>query len=291
MHTYPTPLLYVIHNMKPYSQPQIYTDIYSYAKIYPQLTRLFIYDTPLTVRTTGFEERDRKLKGPINKNPSSPIESMRRTKTTIADLTLCNQFDLFATFTFSKDRQNVELLKKRMSTWLKNQKKIHGKFQYLIVPEYHKDGKSIHFHALLKNYNGNLIKAKTKHKNRNVYNITSYNSGFSTAKKIDNHNKVSSYIRKYITKEMPKFEGKKRYWLSTGLIRPYKIPNPIYTKEDLKQFDLKYSFENVSVYEKPYCRKNNNKQNLPTSRETDNIPTLTKQETIWRTPLPTLTRS
>jgi len=221
---------------------QIYTQAHSYIKYYPHKTILISYDTPRPVRIRGYEQTNKV--SIVRSGNIRPIEdSIRRTKVTISDLIICNNFDLFCTFTFDpkkcKDRNDPIELKNKMSKWLNNQREIHGSFDYLIVPEFHKDGKAIHFHALLKNYKGKLTKSTVKNPSREIFNIFSYRSGYSTAVKIDkNIEKVGSYVKKYITKDMPLFPGKKRYWCSTGLVRPITDINPTidpFTKQDFVQ--------------------------------------------------------
>lgn len=189
-------------------------------KKYPNYTKVLVYASEFEKKIDGFELQDSVPAGTTRGSGGDTARSLRRTKTTLQDLTICNEFDLFATFTFNKNRQDIEKCKTKMSNWLHSQQKKYGKFQYLIVPEFHKDGKSLHFHALLKNYRGVLKDSGKIKQTRKIYNIKSYRSGFSTAVKIDDHAKVSSYIRKYITKEMPQFENKQRYWCSVGLLRP-----------------------------------------------------------------------
>jgi hypothetical protein len=239
--------------MPPKPEYLIFSEVTSYLKIYPKFSRLYQYDQPIKVRTPGYEPRiPKKPSCLLTTNPLSHLDSLRRTKTTITDLTLANDFDLFVTFTFDPkkvNRQNPDECKAKMSKWLKNQREIRGHFAYIIVPEYHKDGKSLHFHALLKNYSGRLTKTAKKVKNRPVYNIKSYQLGFSTAVKIDNIAKVSSYIKKYITKEMPEFSGKKRYWASTGLIRPVILKDPTLKPNPLRKTTTLYRFKNLTVYE------------------------------------------
>ena len=160
--------------------------------------------------------------------------SLMRSKTRITDYTLANNFDLFTTFTF--DPQKVDSLdfqyaKSKMSNWLKIQKRSSPDLKYLIVAELHKESGRIHFHALLKNFTGELKLAYNKNntvkiKNgRKIYNIGNYKWGWSTAVKIDNIEKVSSYIQKYITKDMLKITNKKRYWTSRNLVKPQKTYN------------------------------------------------------------------
>lgn len=211
-------------------QHDIYHLVDSYVKIYPNFTKLYVFKSPVKVRISGYEEQNKSQANATDKkgfeNPVADIVSVQRTKTHISDLVLCNDFTLFATFTFKSDRQDIKKCKRKMSNWLHSQQKLHGKFKYLIIPEFHKDKKSIHFHALINGYKGRLKKTGIKLRGREVYNLLGYRSGFSTVVKIDEVDKVSSYVKKYITKDMPHFSGKKRYWHSTGLIMPVKIQNP-----------------------------------------------------------------
>jgi len=212
--------------IKVYSREATLTKVHNFAKIYPEHVRLYKFSTPQLRQIDGFEP----MQSPVHAPRVTGITidnflecSLKRTKRTIADLVLCNKFDMFATFTFDpkkvKDRLDPDCCKTVMQTWLSNQRKIHGKFDYLIVPEFHKKG-GLHFHALLKNYNGKLTDSGKKKHGRKIYNIASYKSGFSTVVFVDHVGKVSSYVRKYITKDMPRFSNKKRYWCSTGLQRP-----------------------------------------------------------------------
>ena len=174
----------------------------SVTKVYPTLIKHYVYKEAILQRVQGFTPAEVIPKRNDNNPIASDIyfeESIRRTKTVISDLVLSNQFEHFATFTFAKDRQNIIKSKQKMSDWLSSQRKIHGHFDYLIVPEFHKDGKSLHFHALLQGYKGNLHLTNKKIGGRPVYNITSYKKGFSTLVVIDNQEKVSSYVKKYIT--------------------------------------------------------------------------------------------
>ncbi len=233
----------------PVHEYETYGLVNAYSKEYPSFTRLITYDSSIKVRTSGYElrleEPNRIRVG--SANPLALIDSIRRTKKEIADITLCNNFELFATFTFAADRQNVDKCKSKMSKWLKNQRELHGKFSYLIVPEFHKDGKSLHYHALLKNYKGKLNFSGVTQNNKKVYHIKSYRLGFTNVTHIQDINKVAHYIRKYVTKDMPKFPGKKRYWCSTGLTRPIVTTNPSIDPFTLKQFVEVYRHKQLAI--------------------------------------------
>jgi len=236
--------------MPPVPEYQIYQEVKEYIKQYPTFSRLIQYDQPIKQRISGYEPRHKVYNSKSYNSDYYHPDSIRRTKTTISDLILSNKFDLFCTFTFDPkkvDRYNPDTVKKVMSKWLNNQRDLHGQLDYLIVPEFHKDGKAIHFHALIKNFKGKLKDTGKLRKQRPIYNITSFRSGYSTAVPIDNIEKVSSYVKKYITKDMPLFSGKKRYWCSTNLIRPYTIPNPII--DNYNDYTQVYTLENLTVSE------------------------------------------
>lgn len=165
--------------------------------------------------------------------------AVRRAKSIIRDVILCNPFELWATFTFNPektDRYNIQLCKKQMMNWLKNQQYKNGKFEYLIVPEYHKDG-ALHFHALIKNYTGALEPAtddktgkQIKQRGRKVFRFPGYTLGFTNVKQIEatpeSYSTLATYISKYVTKDMLNEPGKKRYWHSKQLEMPRVEYNP-----------------------------------------------------------------
>lgn len=231
--------------------------VYSVAKVYPDTLKVIFYSTPRIMLQQGLETQKQTTTKKTNRKPSvqARIDSIRRTKTAISDIVLCNDFDLFCTFTFKKDRENIDFSKRKMSDWLRDQRKKLGKFDYIIVPEFHKDGKAIHFHALLKGYTGKLHKTNIFQKGRQVYNITSYKKGYTTAVFIDNKQKVSSYIRKYITKDMPTFSGKKRYWTSKNLVRPNLIRNPAIENIKEKQIISSFTIKDFTIITYSYNMK------------------------------------
>lgn len=210
------------------------------ATYYPAFVRVFIPNEPYMKDPEGFEKpvtSGTSLKLTPDELYETDIErSIRRTRKKIKDYVLCNEFDLFVTFTFRDDRYDVARCKTRMAGWLKNQRARTGKFNYLIVSEFHKD-KALHFHALLGNYAGKLKPSINPNTGEQlsqgrhlVYELPSYTLGFTNVKKIesdkDSQTKVGFYIQKYITKDMPLFFGKNRYWASKGLVLPVEEDNP-----------------------------------------------------------------
>jgi hypothetical protein len=198
--------------------------VYSQKTTYPKFVRFYFPNTPILKLKPGMEAKIKpalKISGVEN----DLKRSIRRTQRRLQDYTLCNPFDLFATFTFAENRYDIEVCKQRMSDWLKNQRKRKGKFSYVIVPEFHHD-KALHFHGLFNNYKGELIDTGIRQKGKDVYNFKSYTLGWSTVTKIESQERTSSYVRKYITKDMPRLFGENRYWASSGLKLPITEDNP-----------------------------------------------------------------
>ncbi|MFZ2836172.1 MAG: hypothetical protein WAZ21_02535 [Candidatus Saccharimonadales bacterium] len=241
-----------------------YKTIENTQKIYPSHAKVVVYKQSFRVPIGEKEQKTKKEKNTeMLTDQMKQIlinRSLKRTKEVIKDIILCNNFDYFCTFTFKDHRNDVDVCKARMHYWLQSQQKKYGNFDYLIVPEYHEDGVSIHFHALFNDYAGRLspaINPKTQEpvvgrNDKQVYNLSGWASGFSTAIEItntsDDRAKVSNYVSKYITKEMPLFSGKKRYWCSKGLVRPIKSNNvdlqPYLVDENVEVFDT----EDYTVY-------------------------------------------
>jgi hypothetical protein len=99
--------------------------------------------------------------------------------------------------------------------------------------ELHKDG-APHFHSLWADYPGKMKFWHYDEKDgRKLYNVVSYRKGWSTAKRIYDISGASSYVRKYIMKDMPVFPGKKRYWPSRNLNRPIITQDESFAQEIL----------------------------------------------------------
>ncbi len=194
--------------------------VFNSVKEYPKMIKICIYREPFAV---SHNPRPKK-----RSNSETSFSSVMRTRTALEDLCICNNFELFCTFTFDPSRYNSKNLldcRRYMNTWLHNAKFRHSRhLEYLVVPELHKSG-AIHFHALLRGYEGQLKDSKHTQHGRKVYNIPHWHFGFSTCCKIDNQDAVSRYIRKYITKDMLLLPGKKRYFCSQRLNRPIKSTN------------------------------------------------------------------
>lgn len=230
----------------PKSIAEISYEVKSIATHFPEFIRVYTPFIPIRKLDKSYTPLRPLLKSKRDSSSTSNEDnierSLRRTKQTIQYYVLCNSFELFATFTIKADRQNIPHSKQKIMNWLKNQRNRHGRFTYLVVPEFHKDGRSLHFHALIRGYKGKLKKASNpktgkvlKQKGRIVYQFVGYRSGFNNVVKIgkdfESQAKVGSYIRKYITKEMPLVFGQNRYFASHDLKRPRIEENPLWADD------------------------------------------------------------
>lgn len=157
----------------------------------------------------------------------SNIVSLKRTKETIYSLARANKWDMFITLTFNPNlvnRTNYDEITEKLHIFLKKVKQSYApELVYLLIPELHKDGKSYHFHGLLKNL-GKLNFTNSNHITKNgqtVYHWDDYYLGFSDCILVNNSGAISGYITKYITKELCAVtKNKKRYWCSKNITRP-----------------------------------------------------------------------
>lgn len=154
-------------------------------------------------------------------------DSHRRTVNKIHDLARCENWTMFYTLTFSPDvvdRQDFGACMKKARKWFDNVKQRKAPdMKYLLIPELHKDKCSWHIHGLVCNDSGvSYVDSGLKDDcGRTIYNVEKYNFGWSTATKIDDTHKISSYVLKYITKDLcERSLGQRRYFRSNNLQKP-----------------------------------------------------------------------
>lgn len=228
-------------------------------KIYPDGSRkLTVYNTPKVVFDTGTSSDVISAKN--EKNTFTDLELLEireaerlnkfyQVRTKIKDYCLSNDFNYFWTLTFSEDRYNDSFAYEKLSKWLKKMKRKYGHFQYIFIPERHRDG-AIHFHGVTCDFSGSIVDSGVKHRGHIVYNATDWNYGYSTLSKIRNRQKCASYVTKYVTKDLlntPVLKGKKKYWSSKGLLLPEVVYSP-YDLSEGRESDWVSNDGRVSVY-------------------------------------------
>lgn len=214
-------------------------------KEYPEMFKIVVYKEPKVFIKT---DKVKRSKDSVPESYVPQVSSLQRTKSVIRDIVLCNDFELFCTFTFDpKKVDSFNLLSAWgvMSRWLHHQRNLsleRGKnFKYLIIPERHKSGRW-HFHALISGYSSTLKASNcvTPSLHR-VYNLTSFRSGFTTAVYIDSKEGVSNYVTKYITKDFVTTFNQRRFFCSRNLVRPAKSTNSRVLSFSLPLFRRKVS--------------------------------------------------
>lgn len=189
----------------------------------------FRYSGNMIERQIDIEDEITRQQLPKQSERDKAKENKSRAVQKVYDYAKCNDFTWFCTFTldpkicdsFDYDIASKELAKFRK--WLSREQ-----IQYIFVPEQHKSG-AWHFHGLLADglQLKQAVNAKTGEVIPEVYNILNYHSGFTTATKIKDKNRINTYITKYLTKEMSVPSGRKRYWCSTGLSLPKEVKDYI----------------------------------------------------------------
>ena len=175
--------------------------------------------------TTDFTDRSK----------DNQARSLRRSMQSIYEIARANNFDYFATFTFSQlYRYDYDTCKEKFVKWLKNFKarKCSG-IEWLCVPERHKDG-AWHFHAM---FQGDLSAHLVAGVHAGRYIISAYRLGINELEPIRDSNRCASYITKYITKDLAlSLKNCRRYFYSKGLKKPsYK---EMYLGDDVDMFDF-----------------------------------------------------
>ena len=166
---------------------------------------------------------DNQIKETSNINTQKLANNLARARTKINELALCNPWDYFVTLTIDKskyDRYNLKIYYHDFAEFIHNLNKHRSKenkIKYLLIPEMHKDG-AWHMHGLFHglhdddlcvNKNGYLSWEKYEKK-----------FGYISLGYVKDKDKVSSYIVKYITKDVGKNVtelGCHLYYASKGL--------------------------------------------------------------------------
>ena len=147
-------------------------------------------------------------------------ESRKRSKNMILEYARANNWEWFITLTFNPDMvdsYNYDLCYKRVSKYFNNlRSRKCPNLKYLLVPEQHPTSGRWHFHGLISNVHEFSL-GITKYKGC-IYHIDGFKYGFTTATKVKDTKRVSSYISKYITKEVADLTvGRNRYIKSNNL--------------------------------------------------------------------------
>lgn len=156
--------------------------------------------------------------------------SLSATKNRIYKIARSNMWDWFITLTFDRartDSSEYNMIVHRLTKFCNNlQQRKCPDLKYLIVPELHADKKHYHFHGLLANADNMRFaySGKNDKSGNPIYNILDWSWGFTTATRIKDSARASSYITKYITKDTESvIKEKNRYYCSRNVERAEEI--------------------------------------------------------------------
>lgn len=169
-----------------------------YLKEFPDYYELTIVNS---VRESGWEEDNPSQKVSVPSD-SKQRRHLQRAKNKIFELSYCNEWDWFFTGTLDQAKQSRDDLKrfrKRFSDWIRQMNHRGGDIQYLIIPELHADMTNWHCHGLLRGIPENQIQTINGKLSWIRYADV---FGFNDLQVIRNHEAVSKYLTKYITKSI-----------------------------------------------------------------------------------------
>ena len=187
-------------------------------------------------------------KAPAEHSDVKLAASISRTKRSILELALCNDWDYFITMTLDEEKRNrfdLESWHKSFQEFLKyRRKRDHLNISYLLVPEQHGDG-AWHCHGLIRGVmpldlipfsnmdkagylskDGKRLPRKLRESDYLNWRDFQNSFGFCSLGRLVNCDAVSFYITKYITKDLARCVstcGKHMYWASKKLNRPVKF--------------------------------------------------------------------
>ncbi len=205
---------------------------------YPSGNHVTFFKKTVTRKEKDIEDKNIKQKNTnftkvyVDENRTQEAEehsksvSLSASKNRIYNIARSNRWEWFITLTFdrnSNDSSDYEIVTRRLHIFLNNlQKRKCSDMKYLIVPELHADKEHYHFHGLLSNVD-NLrfcFSGKFDKKENPIFNILDWSYGFTTATQVKDTNRASSYITKYVTKDIDmKLKNKKRYMCSKNIDR------------------------------------------------------------------------
>lgn len=181
---------------------------------------------------------------PVERAP----EHISRARSRLRELALCNDWDFFVTLTLNpdkNDRSSLSSFKQKFNQLLKDYAKKYGvRPSYVFVPEQHKDGISWHMHGLMSG-----LSPQSLQKNEHGYLDIPYfrqRLGFLSLSKVRNHQKVASYITKYITKSLSatSFEAGEHMFIASNGLKGKEL---IFSGE--LEFPWQWCNDYVAIYE------------------------------------------
>lgn len=237
--------------------------LYLYEKENEIINPTCVYVDDLTgIEYYDYEYSEKEHEIIKKENPEKLANSISRSRSTIYELALCNDWDYFCTFTIDKtkyDRYDLKKWHKDFTQKIRDlNKKYKCKIQYLLIPEQHKDG-AWHMHGFLSGMPDQELRAFGREeklplyildkviRGEEIYSWITYQNkfGFCDIEPIKDINKASAYITKYVSKSLAESITELNahtYYASKGLKRAEEVQRGFLTNDE--QYGIKFEFEN-----------------------------------------------
>lgn len=255
--------------MLPLKRPQIKkraTYIHDIATLKKYRENYYRITLHRAIRRSEYEAEDTENNQGLRKTNAAENEnklgnSLSRTRSTIFELAMCNNWEWFVTLTLNPekyDRTDLHQYRAKLSTWIRNYNRLHKTtIKYLLIPEVHSDKKSYHMHGLIMGLpEDHLHEFREEEKlplkilmeivrGHRIYSWPAYEKafGYITVSKIKSMESVSKYITKYITKELYNTQialNNHLYYCSKGLRRAEIIREGPLTREIEEDYSNEY---------------------------------------------------
>lgn len=164
-------------------------------------------------------QQEKGEKGTVN--DEKIMCNIARARSKIFEYSMCNAWTYFVTLTFDRkkiDRYDLPLIQKTFYKWLSNyNSRNKTQIKYLLIPEQHKDG-AWHMHGFFEG-----IPPRDLIENAHGYlDWPAYfkKFGYISLEPVRDKNRASSYITKYVSKDMAESNqkvGAHLYYCSKGL--------------------------------------------------------------------------
>lgn len=218
------------------------------------------YNRSIRAKGVSLEARPRGV------NDKKTDSNIRRAKNKIKEYALCNDWDYFVTLTVNKDkldRYDIKGYIKKLGQYIADcNRNRDNKITYLLIPEQHKDG-AWHMHGFINGLTDNdVIFAKIRNE-RKVFHWMGYSErfGFNDMELIEDKEKASSYITKYVSKDMSRSVSEinaKMYYCSKGLLMAEKIKKGTVSAKYVPTYEK--IIDNEVVYSEMWLPRNTTEQ-------------------------------
>lgn len=246
------------------TQAHVYKKELASVKKYGDKYKLTLYTA---IREKGWEEpKDAWLEyfKYIMKNDVDEVRNecklgnhIARARGRIFELAICNDWQYFVTMTLNPEkyaRDNLKVFQKDLGRFIDLYRRTKcPELSYLLIPELHKDGVSWHMHGLINGLRNEFLTDFIQGKHPQFLIDNEYKNwpdymnkfGFISLGPMRNHEAVSKYITKYITKELSAGVteyGAHMYYSSHGLKGAQEIK-----RGPLKKAPENWEYENEFV--------------------------------------------